>query len=374
MKTKNKSCLSKILMSVGILFGLCLLLSIVSVLSNLNLPQLDKSELSSQLDKARLMEALQVKSKLGNQVWQGWGDINMPVILSNSSHEFLFNYTAQPPAEWSLITSDQFDGNLYYTRETKDHQNFAVKVGEVWTASMATKSYTDVFLIQTFRDMFPNPIKQIFPYRFLIQPSETQIGGLLHETFHVLQYQMASDRITKAEAIHKLGKEYEKATVQSNSSFKKESALLANALEAKTRLEKIELVRQFLETRDARRKDSKLTPELIDYERWLEWEEGTAKYIEVAILKTASESTDYQPLPEMKNDADFKSYKKFSQRWSQELFQLRYQTNSGETQFYQTGLAEAFLLNDLLPGWQKTYWNKDVFLEDLLRSVIAQSS
>jgi hypothetical protein len=370
MKTKDKSCMSRILMGVGILFGLCLLLSVLSVLSNRNLPQQDKSEMPSSLDKARLLEALQVKSTLGDQVWPGWGDTDMPVILSNSSREFLFNYPGEPPADWSLITNDQFDGNPYYRHDAKDHQNFAVKVGEDWTASMATKNTTDIFLIDAFRDMFPTPIKQIFPYRFLIQPSETQIGGLLHETFHVLQYQIAPARITKAESIHKLGDEYEKATAESNSELKKESALLADALGAKTREDKISLVREFLAVRDARREDNKLGSELIDYERWLEWEEGTAKYIEVASLKAASESKDYIPVPEMQSDSDFKSYKIFNQRWSQELFQLRYQTTSGETQFYMIGMAEAFLLDDFLPNWKEKYWEEDTFLEDLLREAV----
>jgi hypothetical protein len=97
-----------------------------------------------------------------------------------------------------------------------------------------------------------------------------------------------------------------------------------------------------------------------------------AKYTEVAILKQASESPDYQPLSEMKNDADFKEYQNFKQRWSQELIQLRYQTSVGETEFYMTGLAQGFLLDELMPGWKEQYWKDDVFLEDLLRAAIAE--
>ena len=357
---------------VGILLGICLLLSVISAVSNRNLPAQENPGLPGPLDKARLLEAIQLKTMLGDQVWPGWGSLITPIILGNDSYEFLFDYPGQAPTPWSLVTTDHIAEEPYFRRVADDHQNFAVKVGDIWTASIATKNNMDVFLINSFRDQFPSPIKQIFPYRFLIQPSETQIGGLLHETFHVYQYQLAADRITKAESIHKLGDQYEATSESFDADLKQESALLADALEAQTTAEKMDLVRQFLGIRDARREAHQLNTELAEYERWLEWEEGTAKYIEVAILKAASESTDYEPLPEMQDDPDFNLYQKFDQRWSQELIQLRYQTTSGETQFYMTGMAQAFLLDELMPDWKDKYWGEGVFLEDLLRMAIAE--
>ena len=373
MKAKNRSCMYRILVALGILLGLCLFLSIISSLSNQNLPIEDTSDHLNAIDKARFSEAMQLKSRLGDQVWQGWGSAKIPTIVWNRSYEFLFNYDGGTPSGWSKITGDNINGEPYFRRVADEPQNFAVRVGDTWTASMATKQTTDVFLIQAFQETLPSPIKQIFPYHFLIQPSETQMGGLLHETFHVYQYQVAPARMAKAESIHKLGDDYESSSESFNAEWKKESALLADALDAKTQEEKIDLVYQFLTARDTRRKDHQLSTELIDYERWLEWEEGTAKYIEVAILKKAGESKNYQPFSEMENDPDFDQYQKINSRWSQELFQLRYQTSSGETQFYTTGMAQAFLLDDLMPDWKEKYWEEGVFLEDLLRLAIAQS-
>jgi hypothetical protein len=354
------------------LLGICLLLAGISASSNQNLPQQEHSKLPSLLDKARLSESAQLKTALGDQVWQGWGSADLPFIIWNRSYEFLFNYTGKPPAEWSLVTDDDIDGAPYFRRKANKPQNFAVQVGEVWSASMATKNTTDVFLIDTFRGMFPSPIKQVFPYRLLLQPSETQIGGLLHETFHVYQYQLAPDRIKKAESIHGLGDQYEAASDAFNGDLKKESQALAKALKAKGREEKIDLASQFLSLREVRRKNYQLSSELVDYERWVEWEEGTAKYIEVAILKKASESPDYPPLREMQKDPDFKAYQKVHQRWSQELIQLQYQTTSGESQFYLTGMAQAFLLDDLMPEWKAKYWNDNIFLEDLLHLAVTE--
>lgn len=359
-------------MAFGALLGLCLLLSTISAISNRDLPVEDNARILGVLDQARLLEALQLRAELGEQVWTGWGKAEIPVILWNGSYEFLFQYTGPPPADWTVITMAELAGTPSFRRTADNPQNFAVKVGETWTASIATKNNTDVFLIDSFRDIFPTPLKQIFPYRLLIQPSETQLGAVLHESFHVYQYQRAPERIEQAELIHGWGDEYDTASEAFNAELKEESKLLTLALKAETRAEKTELVRQFLSARDARRESQQLSSELIAYERWLEWEEGTAKYIEVAILKTAHEATAYQPVPGMQNDPDFKYYRKFDQRWSQELIQLEYPQATGEPRFYMSGMAQAFLLDALMPGWKEQYWDEGIFLEDLLRITVTE--
>jgi hypothetical protein len=372
MNKKPKSCVYRIAAGFLVLLLTCLLFATITALSNRNLPGEDHSDKLSAVDKARLLETLHLKTTLGDKVWQGWGSADIPVLVWNRSYEFLVNYNGVLPSDWSRVPNDELNGKPYFRRQAKEPQNFAMRVGDTWAASMATKQTTDVFLIKTFQDVLPMPIKQVFPYRLLLQPSETQIGGLLHETFHVYQYQISPERIAKAESIHKLGDQYEAASEKSQTEWKKESVLLADALKAKTRKEKVEFVRQFLTTREARRKDYGFSADFVNYERWLEWEEGTAKYVEVAILKQANVATNYQVLPAMENDSDFKRYQNFKQRWAQELLQLRYQTSSGEIQFYMTGMAQAFLLDDLMSGWKEKYWNDNTFLEDLLREAIAE--
>jgi len=372
MKKKSGSCLSPIILAMSILLGLCLLLAFVSLISNRSLPGEESFDTLGPIEKARLLETLHLRSDLGDQAWQGWGNAEIPVIIWNRSYEFLTNYEGETPSGWSMVTGEDLNGQTYYRRTAGDPQNFAIRVGDKWAASMAAKQTTDRFLIDTFQDKLPILIKQIFPYRLLIQPSETQIGGLLHESFHVYQYQMSPGRMTEAEAIHKLGREYETSTEAFQTEWKQESNLLADALEAKTQAEKIELARQFLSARETRRKNSNLDDKLVDYERWLEWEEGTAKYTEVSMLRLAGKTGDYHALPEMEIDRDFKQYQKVDQRWSDELFQLRHPLTTGEPRLYMTGLAQAFLLDDLMPGWKDKYWQEGVFLEDLLRQAIAE--
>jgi hypothetical protein len=353
-----------------VLGGLCLLLSTISALTNIGLPQFEDDEQLPVSDKARLAEALHLKSMLGNQVWPGWGDTQFPIIIWNHAYEFLVNYPGQPPAEWEEVPGEPFSGQVVYRRPAKDPQNFAVPVGDLWAGSMATKTEMDAFLISTFREAFPPPLKQVFPYRLLLQPSETQIGGVLHEDFHVYELQSAHARLNEAEQAHSTGDQYEAAAESFMDELRRESGLLAEALAAQSDSESANLAREFLQSRDNRRQANNLPPALIAYERWLEWEEGMAKYTELASLRQAYQSAGYTALPEMAGDPYFKSYDKFNRRWTHEMFQLRALSGSQEIKFYMTGMAESFLLDRLMPDWKSKVMQDGVFLEDLLRQAV----
>jgi hypothetical protein len=128
-----------------------------------------------------------------------------------------------------------------------------------------------------------------------------------------------------------------------------------------------DLAEQFLAQRSQRRQAAGLSDDLADYERQLEWEEGLAKYVELAIWRQASLTTDYQPLPAMAGDPLFKGYRTFQARFEQELISMRRSARQeGETRFYYTGMAQAMLLDRLVPGWQARAFDAGVWLEDLL--------
>ncbi len=363
---RRRGCLVTVIVTMGIF----VLVGGISALTNFGLPHSQVSDRLEPLDKARLAEALNIKAKLGNALWPDWAVTQNSIILWNHAYEFLVDYTGTPPLEWNSVPQDTFNGQPYYRKAAVDPQNFAMPVGDVWAASMATKTEADVFLIDTFRSHFPTPLKQIFPYRLFIQPSETQIGGVLHEDFHVFERSVAPQRLIQAEAAHRLGDQYETAAEFFKGQLKQEADLLAKALEAKTEAESADFVRQFLQVRDERRIAAHLDATLIDYERWLEWEEGMAKYVEVNSYRLASQTSGYLPLTGMAGDPYFKSYKKFNSRWSQELIQLRNPAGSSETRFYNYGMAESFLLDRLKPDWKKTVMQNGIFLEDLLRQAV----
>jgi hypothetical protein len=365
-----RSCLT-IGIAGSVLF--CLLAAGISALSNATLPKgpQDTSRLD-ELDKARLAEALHLKSSLGETIWLGWGKTDIPIIIWNHDYSFLVGLTPTP-AGWEEVTGDDFQGQAYYRQRTNDPQNFAVKVGDNWVASMATKWETDQFMMGVFREMLPPVLEQVFPYRLMIMPSEVQMTGVLHETFHVYQTLSVPERLNAAEAAHKLGESYWQADAAMSQEWKAEIDLLAQALAAKTDQEATGLARQFLEQRQQRRSKYSLSSSLVAYEQWLEWEEGLAKYVELAAWQAAYQNQyetpakDYQPLPVMGSDPDFRGYKTFPQRWSQEVSQMKTQaTKEGETRLYYTGMAQAMLLDRLAPGWKEHIFTEGTWLETLL--------
>jgi hypothetical protein len=352
---------------------LCAIVALLSAASNRNLPTGPKeTDRLSALDQARLAETFHLKQVLGENVWPGWGRADIPVLIWNRDYSLLVGHPA-PPADWEPVPGDAFQGQDYYRQVTDDSQNFAVSVGDRWVASMATKWETDAFVIDMIRDVLPSPLRPLFPYRLLIQPSEVQMSGVLHETFHAYQAQVAPVRLEEAEQAHGRGERYWRVDAAMHQAWDQEIDLLASALEAESNENARALARQFLDQRARRRSAHDLDAALIGYERQLEWEEGLAKYVELAIWREAYAVKEYEPLSILAGDPDFGQYATFPRRWSQEIGQMRRQaTREGETRFYYTGMAQAALLDRLLPGWQDRIWADGVWLETLLAEATEQ--
>lgn len=355
---------------LGVLL-LCAAAGALAALSNRGLPPpAEPSGRLSPVDAARLEEALRLKRALGDRVWPGWGSAEIPVLLWNRYDSFLVGHPA-PPAPWELVAGDPVGGSPYYHRRTDDPQNFAVLVGDVWVASIATKGETDRFVIGMFEDTLPTPLDRLVPYRLLIQPSEVQIAGLLHEAFHVHQAVSAYERLEAAEGAYRWGDAYWAADVGMRSAWREEIDALARALGAADDGERRDLTRQFLERRRERRTGAGLGADLVAYERHLEWLEGLAKYVELTILREAYEDADYRSALSRDVDPDFRAYRGWPQRWSREVGQMRRQaTREGDSRFYYTGMAQATLLDDLLPDWKDRALEEGVWLEDLLSEAV----
>jgi hypothetical protein len=362
---------SILLIVVAAILVLCLVVVMVSVLGNRGLsaePQV--TGCLDPLDKARLEEALHLRQQLGESVWPGWGSAKSPVLLWNRHDSFLVAYPSLP-AGWTLVSGDTFQDSPYYHQPTVDPQNFALQVDERWVASMATKWEMDAFMIELFRGILPPGIKAVFPYWLLVLPSEVQITGVLHESFHVYQAEVSGSRLQDAESAHRLGAAYWQADEAMRADWKQETALLARALAASSDSEARQLAVQFLEQRAQRRQAHGLAQDLVGYERQLEWEEGLAKYVELAIWRQASAAQEYQPVAAMSTDRQFKRYATFQQRWRQEVRQMQTQAGrEGETRFYYTGMAQAMLLDRLLPEWKDGAFALGAWLETDLEEAV----
>lgn len=147
--------------------------------------------------------------------------------------------------------------------------------------------------------------------------------------------------------------------------------LLRQALTSISDAEAAGLARQFVQQRAARRQAAGLSPLLIDYERSREWAEGLAKYAELAIWQAGHSAPAYQPVTAVMADGDFDAYGGFPRRWQNELSTLTKRAGAeGDGRFYYSGMAQAFLLDRLAPGWKTHALEDGVWLDELLAAAV----
>ena len=115
-----------------------------------------------------------------------------------------------------------------------------------------------------------------------------------------------------------------------------------------------------------------LSADLVLYEQRYEWLEGLAKYVELGVWETVAGTEGYEPLPALDADPEFHDYGRFRSRWNSELLTMRNMAGGeGDSLFYYTGMAQARLLDRLMPGWKTVAEQEGVWLEDLLAEAIS---
>ena len=378
-----------ILLTIKWVFISILILLAVSssaiVLHNVTIPEAtpDPERLSSE-EKARLNEVAHLRAEIGNEVWPGWGDSDIPTLLYNEKYAFLTGmdnpaegwfrvpYSGKEGGKWEYVPDQgYYRQELPATGETP--QAFIVKVGEEYAASMTTKEWTGIQLMNMIKADVPWFVAPFIPYGLVINQfnSDWHISGILHESFHAYQAQVNYERLKQAE----LAAQREQTYLWDDESFralwKKERSLLAAALQEDDRAKRSDLIADWWKVRTERRQ--KLPADLIEYEKEREWLEGTAKYAEVQIWKKAGESTEYQPVKEMGEVSDFDKYSGAQKQWDKELNQLKNGNKFSESMFYYTGWAQAELLDRLNKDWKSRIFKEEVYLEDLLSGADAIS-
>ncbi len=351
------------------LLAVILLAALASFLSNLNLPQ--RSTTTDQLtevEKARLSEVLHLRRDLGEAVWPGWSQADIPLIVYNEKYAFLVGY-ASPPAgwlkfptleprggPWEIVPGDLFEGQPYYrtpiTSPQETPQAFTVLVGNRWVASFMTREYSQVQFYQGFRQGLPSFIADIVPARLvwamLMGKSEAQVAALEHESFHALEGMLAKSTLAQSESMYEVEADY--PFDKTEQAWYQEMDVLVQAAQAPTEAEAGSLARQFLQLRLARR--AGLSAAQVQLEQLREWEEGLAKYAELEITRLAGAGGGYQPVAGLSLDKEFHSYQGQQQFWSEQLREAANRNLSGDNRFYYSGNALAILLDRLMPGWK----------------------
>lgn len=322
----------------------------------------DASQLGPS-EKAGVQDVRQLRTALGEQVWPGFGQAQIPIILFNDSYEFLVG-TTQAPAPWEAVSGDELDGQPYFRKRMVRPTAFAVKVGQQWAGSMGCRERMNREMLFQVHRQLPAIVAYLFPYAFATIQEDLHAVATLHEMFHAYQAQRAEKRFTRAQSVYAHEKAYPFRDAQFAKAWNQEGAALSAALDAPSETAAAESARRFLEVRDARRRKDALREELLDFERELEWLEGLGKYAEMRFHELAAAKEDLPTGARFRQEVPY---------WSDELRRLksRLGEQKGDFRFYLSGMAQARLLDRLAPGWKSYGFEDSVFLEDLLRNAVA---
>lgn len=374
-------------------FVLVLVIALLSFFYNLTLSE--KSEVTDRLtesQKAYIAETMNLQQKLGNLVWPSWGDISIPVIVYNEEYAFLVGH-GEPPvgwykmpryehrgSEWVPLTNDSFFGETYYRQRLTDPnitpENFTVKVGDGWVASMQTKEYAEVEFYNGFRNDLPPILKSIFPYKLfwnlIMGKAEYYIAGLAHEAFHAFQGTCAFEKLKQGEEVAFFSDQYPWFDDVNANGWVEEIDVLMKAYKADSYAETKGFAKQFLETRKQRRVEANLTDEQIGFEQKREWLEGLAKYAELLICIEAQLSSDYRPIKGISTNKDFKGYNSSVKRFQQQVQEVpRTAKRRGDSRFYYGGMLQAVILDILMPNWKEEALENEVYLDELLSKAVS---
>lgn len=396
MKTKKTGCLRSLLISLTGLVLLCLAAAGLVAWDNVRLP--NQSEFTDKLsreEKARIIEAQHLRQTFGDEILPGWGQAAIPVILYNEEYAFLTGVNTPPPTGWKTVRSgeqrgtawevvrgDDLQGMPYYRQALLPGitpQAFTVKIGASYAATLTTFEYFPISMHSQLKENLPEFIKAIFPYRvyidLLVSGSDQFETLIMHEAAHAYQGIMAPDRLVAGEqANHDLENVYPWDDSSLREDWQAELDVLALALHAETDKEIRQLAQEFLVVRQSRRQSAGLSADLIEFERHREWVEGIGRYAELSVYRLGQASSGYVPAEEILDDPRFHHYKKFNQRWTREIDQMKRMASDGdESRFYYTGMTQAVLLDRLDPDWKGRLFEQGVWLEDLLSEALSSA-
>lgn len=373
------------------LAALCLILAAAAYASNLGLPERSiNPERLNEASQAMIQESIAVRRALGEAVWPGFAGASIPVIAYNERNAFLTGDPDPAPGwikvpetdtrggPWQPVEDEQFAGEPYFYQPVSDASrqigSFTVLVGERWTAALIDAEWGRISLRSQFKADLPPLIGDLIPYRLVLPwflNTDNYVFKLAHESFHAFQGQSAPDKLIEAENAVRLQESsypWEAEPVQEL--WQEEFQLLEAALRADTADEARTAAQEFLKVRNQRRTSPIINAAQIKYEQLREWLEGLALYAELNLWKQAFESQDYQPGSAIRALDDFNHYKGFPRTWSSTLTGMPNQAKQQDSRFYVSGMAQAMLLDRLMPGWKARAMQPDVYLDQLLAEAL----
>jgi len=336
-KNKKYKMLKRIILSI---FGI-MLLGIFGLILNNRILAVKYNNLSADEDTLASSEVSAVKgvydylNEDGTDLFNGFKG-NTDLIIFNDKYEFLI-CDDNSEAGWELIENNAVLNKSVYRRNADNPQAFAVHVNGEWVGSMSTKN--------TFNKTMANSVPLFFPIQAVIADDEQYKALVIHEMVHAYEAENNSERFGRIKRLHNICENYYDDKFF-NEMIVLEASYLEKAISAEKNEEVVEYAKKFIETRDRRRADCKMSTTEIQNEVDFEWLEGLARYAE---FKASADSKSL--VARNLGDIDRKVKIKADDR------------------YYTLGMAQALVLDKLNNDWKKDLFTDDFSMEEFLKTV-----
>ena len=313
-----------------------------------------ESETLSEKDQATIRELGILKGKYGSDIWPGFDEAPIPVILFNDRHEFIAGIDSAFQA-WSRAGVIQNSDRIYFRRKAQDPQAFAVQTEKGWAGRFSTLDYLNRDILTRLRRELPAPVNRLMPSQMITKSNDYHVVALVHEMFHAFQAIHSGKKFERSNALAHWADRYPYQRDSIDHLFTREGQCLYNALKADKRKKKLEWGQKFLRFRKQRRK--LLSGKMIAFEKRYEWLEGLAKYAEMEAYRTALSHN---------GQLEF-SYDEEMPHWETDMKNLNDLGNvDGSTRFYLSGMAQARLLDQIAAHWKSRIMKEQVYQEHLI--------
>ena len=336
---KNKK--RKILKWISISILGLILLGVIGLIVNNRILAVKYNNLSTDEGTLTSSEVLAVKgvydylSEDGDDIFKGFNG-KTDLIIFNDKYEFLI-CDDNSETGWELIENNTVLKKSIYRRNADNPQAFAVQVNGEWVGSMSTKN--------TFNKTMANSVPVFFPIQTLIADDEQYKAVVIHEMVHAYEAKNNGERFVRIEKLHNICENYYDDQLF-NELIVQEASYLEKAISAERNEEAVEYAKKFLETRDRRRAECKMSTTEIQSEADFEWLEGLARYAE---FKASADSKSL--VARNLGDIDRKVKIKADDR------------------YYTLGMAQALVLDKLNKDWKKDLFTDDFSMEEFLKTV-----
>jgi hypothetical protein len=301
-------------------------------------------------DRTRLAEAFRLAAAVGDDLWPGWSSAPFAVLLVAGEREYLLRHP-RPSADFTRIGYDSLLGTEVYGRPRVFAPGLLATfpaVGGVPTIVVGTPAAT--------------------------RKSSTEwVLTLLHEHFHQLQ----TSRPGYYAGVEALGlaRGDQTGMWMLNYAFPYDTATVKTRVGAYMKALEAAITSGTARSRAARwpavaRARAALRDALAaDDDRYLAfqmWQEGVARYTELAVARRAAK--DHVPSESFRALPDFTSYADEAAALERSI-EAELRRDVGETRrvaFYAMGAATALLLDDVSPDWRARYFARGYSLDSLL--------